>query len=151
MTILRGVITQGGADTFTSQSIDTQLSADGKAGWQINALKCYWSNGYTAAAADAIANLVLATISTATLPNDAREIARVSWAVQNTAGVAVAFNFEPIKMAVILEPRITVQPLIYIQANTTSTGLTNVMYWELDYEIVKLADLEVLRLLVGGT
>lgn len=148
--ILKGVTTQGGADTFTSAQILTGLTVDGKAGWQINGLKGFWSNGYTAAAADAIANLVIATITTVTLPNSDDEIARVSWGVQNTAGVAVAMTFEPIKKADMTEPRLTVQSDLYIHANTTTTGLTNVFYWELSYDIIKLTDIEVLRLAVGG-
>ena len=148
--IYKGVVTQGGADTFTAATILTGLTVDGKSGWQINGFKVFWSNGYTAAATDAISNCVLATLATVTLPNSDDEIARVSWAVQNTAGVAVAFNFDPIKKADITEPRVTVQSDLYVHANTTTTGLTNVFYYEISYDIVKLTDLEVLRLMVGG-
>lgn len=148
--IYKGVVTQGGADTFTAATILTGLTVDGKSGWQINGFKAFWSNGYQAAAADAISNCVLATLATVTLPNSDDEIARVSWGVQNTAGVAVAFNFDPIKKADITEPRVTVQSDLYVHANTTTTGLTNVFYYEISYDIVKLTDLEVLRLMVGG-
>lgn len=150
MPIFKGVATQTGGDTFTAAAILTGLTVDGKSGWQINGFKAFWSNGYTAAAADAIANCVLSTIATVTLPNADDELARVSWAVQNTAGVAVAMTFEPTKLADIQEPRVTVQPDLYIHANTTTTGLTNSFYYEIQYEIVKLTDIEVLRLLVGG-
>jgi hypothetical protein len=150
MATYKGVVTQGGADTFTSAQILTGLTVDGKAGWQINGFKAFWSNGYTAAAADAIANCVLSTLTTVTLPNADDEIARVSWAVQNTGGVAVAFSFEPIKKAELTEPRVTAQTDLYVHANSTTTGLTNVFYYEISYEIIKLTDLEVLRLLVGG-
>lgn len=148
--ILKGVVTQGGADTFTALTLLTGLTVDGKSGWEIKSFKAFWSNGYTAAAADAIANVVLSTIATVTLPNNDAEIARVSWGVQNTAGVAVAMDFEPIKFADFTEPRVTVQSDLYIHANTTTTGLTNVFYWEMSFDIVKLSDLEVLRLAVGG-
>lgn len=148
--IIRGLITQTGNDTFTASEILTGLTVDGKAGWQINGFKAFYSNGYTAAAADQIANCILATISTVTTPNLDDEIARVSWGVANTAGVAVAYPFEPIKQAVIQEPRVTVQPELYIQAATTTTGITNSFYYEISYEIVRLTDVEVLRLLMGG-
>jgi hypothetical protein len=148
--ILKGTVTQTGADTFTAYQILTGLTVDGKAGWQINAFKATWINGYTAAAADNIANCVLSTLATSTTPNLDDEIARVSWSVQNTAGVAVAMVFEPIKMANMLEPRVTAQTDLYVHSNTTATGLTNIMYWELDYDIVKLSDIEVLRLMVAG-
>jgi len=150
MLSVKGVITQGGADTFTSVQVLTGLTADGKAGWDIKGFRVFWSNGYTAVAGDAILNGVLATIPTVTLPNNDAEILRVSWGVQNTAGVAVAFNFEPIKSIEQIDGRVTAQPDLYVHANSTGTGLTNVLYYQIDYEIVKLSDLEVLRLLVGG-
>lgn len=150
--IYKGVVTQGivGSDTFTAAAILTNLTVDGKTGWEITGLKAFWANGYTGTATDAIANVVLATLATVTQPNSDDEIARVSWGIQNTGGVAVAFPFEPIKKADISEPRVTVQPDLYIHANTTTTGLSNVFYYEISYELVKLTDLEVLRLLVGG-
>lgn len=150
MATLKGTLTQGGADTFTAGQILTGLTADGKSGWEITGFKAFWSNGYTAAAADAIFNAVLATINTVTLPNSDDEICRASWGVQNTAGVAVAMTFEPMKKADLTETRVTVQPDIYVHANSTGTGLTNVIYYELSYEIIKLSDIEVLRLMVGG-
>lgn len=150
MPTLKGVITQTGADAFTSATISTGITVDGKVGWEVTGFKAFWGNGYTAAAADAICNAVLATIGTATTPNLDDEIVRVSWAVQNTAGVAVAMVFEPNKLADLTESRLTVQPEIYVHANSTTTGLTNVLYYEISYEVVKLTDIEVLRLLVGG-
>lgn len=150
MPSIKGVVTQGGADTFTAANILTGLTSDGKSGWEITGFRAFWSNGYLAAAQDAVANCVLATIATVTLPNNDDEIARVSWGVQNTGGVAVAMNFEPIKVMALPEIRVTVQPDLYIHANTITTGLTNVFYYELTYNVVKMTDLEVLRLLVGG-
>ena len=148
--IYKSLVTQGGADTFTAATILTGLTVEGKSGWLIKGLKAFWSNGYTAAATDAVTHLVLATIATITSPNADDEIARVSWGVQNTAGVAVAFNYEPIKLGIMQEPRLTVQSDLYVHANTIGTGLTNIIYFEIEYEIVKLTDIEVLRLMVGG-
>jgi len=149
--IIKGVVTQSGADTLTAGLIDTQLSADGKSGWQINRFKAWFANGHTIPAADSTVSCVLATVATVTLPNDTREIARISWGIQNTAGVAVAFNFEATKESVILEPRLTVQPALYVQVSSSGTTIANQIYYEIEAEIVKLADLEVLRLLVGGS
>jgi len=152
MAIIRGVLTQTGADTFTQAVIDTNLTVDGKSGWQILGFKATWLLGYTVAATDNILSAILSTrVTTVTLPSETEEIARVSWAVANTAGVAVAYPFEPIKSADVLETRITVQPNLYVSASSTTTGLTNVLYYEFTYEPVKLSDLEVMRLLQGGT
>lgn len=146
----KGVIIQTGADTFTAQSIDTNLTADGKTGWQIISIEAYWANGETAAAADHDMNLVLSTIPTATSFESLDEIARINWAMQNTGGVAVAISLELVKEKFLLNPRITVQPTIYIQAQSTLTGLTNAVAWVINYETVKLTELEVLKLLQGG-
>lgn len=150
MATYKGIITQTGADTFTAAQILTGLTVDSKAGWQITGFKAFWSNGYTAAAADAMANCVLSTLATITTPNLDDEIARISWGIQNTAGVAVALNIDPIKQAAMTEPRVTVQSDLYVHANTLTTGLSNVFYYEISYDIVKMSELEVMRLMIGG-
>jgi hypothetical protein len=150
MACYQGVLTQGGADTFTAATIPTGLTVDGKAGWSISGIEVFWSNGYTAAAADALAFGVLATVATTTLFNSLDEIARVGWGVQNTAGVAVAMSFDPIRRVFLSENRLTVQPNVYFHCNTLTTGLTNVMYYKIYYDIVKLTDMEVIRLFAGG-
>lgn len=146
----RGVITQGGADTFTASAIDTNITADGKSGWEIVAFSGYWANAETGAAADSDASLILATQATVTTFDQDEEIYRLQWGVANTGGVAVAYPLSQIKRELLIQPRVTVQPAIYVQASTALTALTNVFYYEVHYNIVKLTDLEVLRLLQGG-
>jgi len=146
----RGLSTQGGADTFVATSIDTNLTAEGKTGWEIIGVSAYYTNGETAAAADSDVNLIVATQATVTTFDMDEEVYRLNWAVANTAGVAVAYPLNLIKRELLLEPRLTVQPLIYVQVSSTLSGVANVMAWELHYNIVKLTDLEVLRLLQGG-
>lgn len=146
----RGVIVQGGADTFTSSALDTNITADGKAGWEIVAFSGYFSNGEAGAAADSDANLILATQATVTTFDQDEEVYRLNWAVANTAGVAVAYPLSLVKRELLIEPRITVQPTIYVHAATALTGLTCTFYYEIHYNVIKLTDLEVLRLLQGG-
>lgn len=148
--IKRGVVTQGGADTFTIGTIDTNLTADGKAGWEIIGLSAYYSNAETAAAADSDVNCVLAVQATITTFDQDEEVYRLNWAVANTAGVAVAYPLNLVKREMLLQPRLTVQPYIYVHVASTLSGLANVMYYEIHYNIVKLTDIEVLRLLQGG-
>jgi hypothetical protein len=148
--IIRGKVTQTGVDTFTIGAIDTNLTIDGKAGWLITKMTCFWEDGYTAAAADQTISGILATQATVTTPSDNEELARVNWAVANTAGVAVAYPMELQKSVSPPVDRITAQPAIYFQVSSTGTGLANDVYYEVEYEIVKLTDIEVLRLLVGG-
>jgi len=146
----RGIITQGGADTFTSSSIDTNITADGKAGWLIVAFSAYYANGETAAAADSDVNCILATQAAVTTFDQDEEIYRLNWSVANTGGVAVALSLNLVKREILIEPRITVQPALHVQASSTLSGIANIFYWEMHYDIVKLTDLEVLRLLQGG-
>lgn len=146
----RGVVTQGGADTFAIGTIETNLTADGKAGWEIVGFSAYYTNGETAAAADSDVNCILATQATVTTFDMDEEIYRLNWSVANTAGVAVAYPLGLVKREMLIEPRLTVQPNIYVQVSSTLSGLANVMAYEIHYNIVKLTDLEVLRLLQGG-
>lgn len=150
MPSIKGSVTQGGADTTGSLTIETNITADGKSGWEIFALEVYWVNGEAVAAADWEMAGVLQTIAAAPTYTSVDEITRVSWGLQNTAGVAVAVPYEPIKTTIFIEPRVTVQPLIYFYALSTLTGQANQLQFKLFYNTVKLTDLEVLRLLAGG-
>lgn len=146
-----GSTTQGGADTASSASIDTGITVDSKSGIEIFAIEVFWDNAEAVATADWEMNACLATVSSAQSFNSADEICRVSWGMQNTAGVAVALPYEPVKTVILLEPRVTVQPLIYMQAVSTLTGQANTIRWKVYYNVVKLTDLELMRLLVGGS
>lgn len=152
MGLLKGVVTQGGADTLTQGVINTDLTVDGKSAWFIKRFVAYWSNGNTAAAADMELEAILSTqATTGTTFNQTEEIGRIEWAISNTAGVAVTYVVDPIKEAVFLPAdRLTVQPQLYVTIKSTTTGLTNVVYYAIEYDIVKLSDNELLRLAVGG-
>lgn len=143
-------VTQGGADTFTTGTIETGLTADGKAGWQINSIRAWWVNGSAVAAVDHSFFAKLCTINTTTAFTSADEIDRLGWGVQNTAGVAVAYPFEPLREHILFEPRVTVQPYLYVQNESTATAQANQLQIAIYYDVVKLSDLEVLRLLAGG-
>ena len=64
--------------------------------------------------------------------------------------MAVAIPYEPVKRNVLLEPRVTVQPQLIFRLESTNTGQANNVVIAVYYDIVKLTDLEVLRLLAGG-
>jgi hypothetical protein len=64
--------------------------------------------------------------------------------------VAVAVPYEPRKSFDLREPRITVQPEVYLSVESNSTSQANDVVFVITYEIVKLTDLELLRLLAGG-
>jgi hypothetical protein len=150
MSKISKLVTQGGADTFTSASILTGLTADGKAGWSISSIRAYWVDFAAVAAADYGLSAILATIATATTFGDDDEIDRLSWGCQNTAGVAVAIPVNPLQEHFLAESRITVQPELYVAIASAGTAQANDVIIEVVYEVVKMSDLEVLRLLAGG-
>lgn len=150
MAILKGLVTQSGADTQTSFAIDTSLTVDGKVGWQINRVVMYWDNGEVVAAADYEVKGILTTVNATTVMSSSDEICRCSWSCANTGGVAIAFTQDLIKESILLAPRLTVQPILYFLASSTLSGNANIIYFQIQYEIVKLTDIELLRLLVGG-
>lgn len=150
MARIKGTLTQTGADTTSGQAFETNLTADGKAGWEIYALELYWVNAEAVAAADWEAAGVIQTLAGTPSFTSADEIARISWGMQNTAGVAVAVSYEPQKSLMMIEPRLTVQSNFYFYILSTLTGQANQIQFALYYNVVKLSDLEVLRLLAGG-
>jgi hypothetical protein len=145
-----GLTTQTGVDTTTSTAIDTGVTVDSRSGIEITAMEVVIPGLTAAPAADYRVDFILATTTGQVLFNSADNIEQISWGVQNTAGVAVAFDFEPKKLLIFPESRLTVQPLLYATLFSTGTTLTNIAYWRIFYDTVKLTDVELLRLLVGG-
>lgn len=145
-----GSVGQTGADTFTVASIDTGVTIDSKSGLSIIAFEAYWENAEAVAATDWELNVTVTTTSASPTFQSADEIGRVSWGMQNTAGVAIAIGYEPVKTLMLIEPRLTVQPIIYIGCLSQITGQANTIRFRLYYEVVKLSEMELMRLLVGG-
>lgn len=151
MRIARQVI-QSGNDTSTRVEIDTDLAVDGRAGWQIRGIRVLWEDCVSVAAADWFLSFVLTTTNAD--PSYAAwddVIAGVYWGLQNTAAVAVAVPVEPVKTHMLDEPRVIAADTIYAGIISTATGATNQGIIEVFYDIVKLSDLEVLRLRAAGS
>jgi hypothetical protein len=143
-------VTQSGADTSTAAAIETGILPDGRSGLSIFAMEVHWTNAEAVPAADWECNATLSVDATFPGFTSPDEIARISWGVQNTAGVAVAVPYDPTKSIILIEPRVTVQPLIYAAVVSQLTSGANVIQFRIYYEVVKLTEMEVLRLLVGG-
>lgn len=149
MPSIKQIVTQSGADTFTSAELNLP-ALDGKTGYQINGIRAVWSDGQAVAAADWWLDASVQVEATA-LAYDADElIDLVSWGMQNTGGVAVAVPYEPVKEHELFEPRVTVQPSIYVAVASGATSQANDVMIEVFYETVKLSELDYLRLLAGG-
>lgn len=144
------LVTQSANDALTFGTIATSLTVEAKSGWEIFAMEAFWVDGSSVAPGDWQLSATLGTVNTATTPVSDDEIARVAWGLQNTAGVAVAVPYEPQRSIVLIEPRVTVQPQLYVGVTSASTAQANDVVVIVYYNIVKLTDLEVLRLLQGG-
>jgi len=150
MANIKGSVTQSGADTTSHTLIETNLTADGKTGWEVYAIEAYWVNGEAVAAADWEMRCGVTTVNSTPSFISADEFCSIGWGVQNTGGVAVALPYDPIKSLIFIEPRLTVQPVIYFYCVSQLTGQANTVQFRIYYNEVKLGDLEVLRLLAGG-
>lgn len=154
MATTRGVVVLPAAGTFTQATIDTNINADSKFGWMITGLKGVLKSrdatGVEVPESNDI-DLILSTrVTTITTPDETEEIARVNWAIALSTAVGIATP-ELQKLAPIAEPRLTVQPNLYVGVKGSATvGAITDIYFEISYEIVKLSDMELLRLLVGG-
>ena len=149
MAAIRQLVTQSGADTFTAVALSLP-ALDGKSGYQINGIRAYWVDGAAVAAADYSLVATVQVASTELTFADDEWIEGVAWGLQNTAGTAVAVTFEPMKEHMLEEPRLTVQPNIYVAVGSTGTSQANDVIIEVFYETSKLSELEYLRLLAGG-
>lgn len=147
--VARVLVTQSGNDTATSAAFSLP-ALDGKSAYQIERLEFNWSDAATVAAADwVISCSIQVADSTLTLLDD--ELILVSgWACQNTAGVAVALPITPYQVIEAGLPRLTVQPYVYARVVSANTAQANDVYFAMYYSIVKLSELEYLRLLAGG-
>jgi hypothetical protein len=153
MAVVKGNVILQAAGTIVQSIVDTNISGDSKFGWMIEGFKGTMLSAGVGGVEVPEAyrtDLTLSTqATTITTPDDEDEIARVSWGLTySAAGLA---DFEPSKLGVLLEPRLTVQPLLYVSA-VSAVALTsvNTFYYEIRYSVVKLTDVELLRLLIGG-
>lgn len=146
---IRTLVTQSGNDTFTS-TVLALPDLDGKSGYQINGIRARWLDGAAVAAADWSLTAMIITQSTEPLFTDDEFVDAVAWGCQNTAGAAVLVPYDPFKEHMLEEPRLTVQPDIYVAVASSNTAQANDVVIEVFYETVKLSELEYLRLLAGG-
>lgn len=154
MAIEKGVVVLPAAGTFTQAVFDTNITAESKYGLEITGFKAYMrsrdATGIEVPESNLIECILATQITTITTPDETEEIARVGWGLRFSTAASMA-ETEPEKVAFMLEPRLTVQPTLYIGVKGSVTiGAITDIYYEISYSIVKLSDIELLRLLVGG-
>lgn len=151
MAIARYNLTQGGADTLATTTLNL-FPLDGKSGYEFTALEVYWKNGEGVAAADWEVYVAIQKSASGLTDriSDENWIAGVSWGVQNTAGVAVATTIDIQKQQILIEPMVTVSQSLTLVGFSSATAQANTFSAIVHYNIVKLTELEYLRLLAAG-
>lgn len=151
---LKGVVVLPVDGGLTQVIIDTNITADSTTGWEITGFRGWMRSRNNLGVEIPESNVIDLILSTqpaiVTVPSDVEEIARVSWALAFSSGVGFT-STELNKASTLGEPRLTVQPLLYVSAQgSTTIGSITDLYYEIDYQQVKLGAVELLRLLVGG-
>lgn len=142
-------VTQTAVDTTTELAFSTFLSAEGKAGWRINSARFYWPN-MELVTTEGNMTAALNTETGTTDFGDESHLLLGSWNFE-VAGTAGNMLLVPLKMDdFTIGERITVQPELFLRCTSSSTGVANKIVMHLDYDVVKLSDIDVLRLLAGG-
>lgn len=149
--LIRTQINQSAIDLRRVVELDTGITLDGKSGWNIKAARAHWFNAQSCPInSDFVLTVGLSTTPAPTTFDSSDQILAVDWANINQALSAGSTLIERYKSVVLFEPRITVQPKLFLFCESSVTGLANQTYLELWVEPVKLTDLEVMRLYAGG-
>lgn len=154
MATLRGVVVLTAAGTFIQDTIDTNIATDSTIGWEITGFKATFrsrdATGVEVPESSIIDCILSTRVTTETTPDETEEIARVSLAMALSTAASIS-SIEVNKQAIILEPRLTVQPNLYVGAScSVALAAITDIYYEIQYEPVKLNNNELLRLLIGG-
>lgn len=149
MGVIRQRVTQSAADTTTAVQLPL-VALDGKSGYEIKGMEVLLTNGVSLSASDWQVNAKLLTANGTYTFADDEVIAEIDWGFANVAGVAIGNMIELQKEKFLMEPRITVQPQIFVQLSSVVTGLVMVADFRVYYDLVKLTELEYLRMLTGG-
>lgn len=150
MPTFRELVTQGGADTETRVAIATGITPASKQVIRIESIEAWWSDGAAVAAADWSLDAYITNADVAFDFTSANTITAVSWGLQNTAGVAVSVPYDPIKSREVPGIRLTAQPYIYVGVASAGTAQANDVVIHVQYSLVKLTEIEILRLLTAG-
>lgn len=144
-------VAQVTANTTVEQLIPTLLTVDGRMGWNIKRFSTILSDiSGIVPTAKATINCQLNTETGSQLFTDADNIAMNLYLFQGIAASTSAGQINPRSEWISVDGRLTVQPELYLTVVTTGLTAAQVVLVEIEYETVKLTDMEVMRLLQGG-
>lgn len=151
MAIARYTLTQSGVDTTTAVAMNL-FPLDGKSGYEFTAIEVYWKNAENPAHADWEMYTAIQKSASGLTDRNADEdwIVGVSWGMQNTLGTAVSTPVDMQKKEILIEPLITVSQSLNVVCFSSATNQANSISVVAHYNVVKLTELEYLRLLAAG-
>jgi hypothetical protein len=152
MSMIKLEVTQTVLNTPATGIIPTGLTVDGRSGWNIQGIKLLFENASACVTqvAKCTANIQLNTEAGSQGFTDNDSITFMSYQFQGIAASTSAHQIFPVQQEDLIIPRTTVQPNLFVFLNTTGMVATASFGIVVFYEIIKLTDLEVMRLMQGG-
>lgn len=152
MSSIKQTLVQTASNATTSVEIATGLTVDGKAGWSITGMRFSLPNLSAGHVATVDCNVFI-QVNTETGNQvfvDKDSIFNQCLQFSGIAASTTSLQVFGDGTVVLPLPRVTVQPTIYLTVISNGMAVPLQADIELYYEIVKLSDLEVMRLLQGG-
>jgi len=153
MSSIRTSLSQAVVNTEIELAIPTGLTVDGRAGWSVTGVFIDFVNAALAVSQVEPLSSVTVELNTESGGQSYPDKDLITFDVFQFSGAVGAASFVQLdgrSRSVLPIPRLTAQPNLYVYLN--SYGLVNpaTIHVEVFYDIVKLSDLEVMRLLQGG-
>lgn len=145
------IIAQTALNTDVEQVIPTMLTVDGRQGWSIKRVTGWFLSAQAVlSTVDITIGLQLNTETGNQTYTDSDSVASLSMLFNGTAASTSGFQIDPKVEWVSLDGRLTVQPNLYLRITSANAGAVCSFAVEIEYDLVKLSDIEVMRLLQGG-
>lgn len=151
MPFLTSLITQGGADAFVQTSIATGLLGQTDRAYQILELsfEFVFPVMFAPAAANQEVELTLTRRTKAAVPNFTDKDVFYKWKWGQTGATAVGSFVQPLMSQQWRPPAplLIVEDPIYCQLDSTATTITQIVDFRIEYEIVRISEVDRLTLL----
>lgn len=149
---IKKLLTQTAVNTSLEVAVPTLLTVDGRQGWNLTGFRWNYNNLQNAVASTANAYSILQVNTETGLQtfDDPDNVFYINYLFHGVAASTSAMQIMGSGVQELPEPRTTVQPELYFRLETSGMTIPVTVGVELTYEIVKLTDMEVMRLLQGG-
>jgi hypothetical protein len=152
MSSIKTSIVQSTLNSTVEITLPTGLTVDGKAGWNIQGVRFLWANA--AQCVTPVADCMLfIQLNTETGNQQFTDKDNIIYGIMASSGIAAStssFWVDGNYQQVLPVPRLTVQPALFLNVSSIGLIINASIYAEVFYDVVKLTDLEVMRLSQGG-